>query len=39
MNQDIAEALVSTWESLNLVIPHELWVMTANALRDETIET
>ena len=39
MNQDISEALVSTWESLNLVIPHELWVMTAIALRDETIET
>ncbi|KAG2223965.1 hypothetical protein INT45_013422 [Circinella minor] len=38
MDQDIAEALVSTWESLNLVIPHELWVITANALRDETIE-
>ncbi|KAI9275772.1 integrator complex subunit 2 [Phascolomyces articulosus] len=38
MDQDITEALVSTWESLNLIIPHEVWVMTANALRDESIK-
>ncbi|KAI8138412.1 integrator complex subunit 2-domain-containing protein [Fennellomyces sp. T-0311] len=32
MDEGVAEALVSTWESLNLVIPHELWSIISDPL-------
>ncbi|KAI9323255.1 integrator complex subunit 2 [Dichotomocladium elegans] len=34
----IIESLVSAWESLDRVIPHELWVIVANALRGPQLE-
>ncbi|CDS07806.1 hypothetical protein LRAMOSA01755 [Lichtheimia ramosa] len=34
----VVEALLSTWESLHRVIPYELWVITANALRSSKMK-
>lgn len=36
MDDRIADALLSVWESFDQIIPHELWVITANALQDKT---
>lgn len=38
MPSAVVETLLSTWESLHRVIPYELWVITANALRSSKMK-
>ncbi|KAL1932240.1 hypothetical protein VTP01DRAFT_9296 [Rhizomucor pusillus] len=37
LDPTVVESLIAAWESFDQIIPHELWMMTANAIKDPVI--